>query len=154
MAGWENISLDDPQDDYLRLRPIVLRIMKTIYRNFDPAHEPVDIDHWWHSPSLSYQVEPGASEPSIVILNLREGQPDNPVMDTHFTINLNTQRIHDKFQDMRSAAPADCLGDLQTIRNCVCQEVISIKAAQDKRARDLRLQEEAKRQALLQVSWF
>jgi hypothetical protein len=26
--------------------------------------------------------------------------PDNPVMDTHFMINLNTQQIHDKFQDM------------------------------------------------------
>ncbi|KIM86336.1 hypothetical protein PILCRDRAFT_322621 [Piloderma croceum F 1598] len=154
MAGWKNISLDDPQDDFLRLRPIVLRVMKTVYRNFDPAHEPVGIDHWWHSPSLSYQVEPGASEPSIVILNLREGQPDNPVMETHFMINLNTQRIHDKLQDVRFAAPADCLGDLETIRNSVRQEVRSIRAAQDKRARDLHLQEEAKRQALFQVSGF
>jgi hypothetical protein len=25
---------------------------------------------------------------------------DNPVMDTHFMINLNMQQIHDKFQDM------------------------------------------------------
>jgi hypothetical protein len=33
-------------------------------------------------------------------LNLQEGQPDNPAMDTHFMINLNTQQIHDKFQDM------------------------------------------------------
>jgi hypothetical protein len=39
-------------------------------------------------------------ELSITILNLQEGQPDNPAMDTHFMINLNTQQIHDKFQDM------------------------------------------------------
>jgi hypothetical protein len=85
-------------------------------------------------------------------LNIREGQPDNPAMGkAHFMINLNTQQIHDKFLDMRSAAPTDCLGDLQTIRNCVCREV---RAAQDKGARDLRLQEEAKQQALLQVSGF
>jgi hypothetical protein len=56
-------------------------------------------------------------ELSIIILNLQEGQPDNPAMDTHFMINLNTQQIHDKFQDMQSAAPTNCLGDLQTIRN-------------------------------------
>ena len=37
---------------------------------------------------------------SIIILNLQEGQPDNPAMDTHFMINLNMQQIHDKFQDM------------------------------------------------------
>jgi hypothetical protein len=37
---------------------------------------------------------------SITILNLQEGQPDNPAMDTHCMINLNTQQIHDKFQDM------------------------------------------------------
>ena len=24
---------------------------------FDPDYEPTDIDHWWHSPSSSYQVE-------------------------------------------------------------------------------------------------
>jgi hypothetical protein len=61
-----------------------------------------------------------------------QGLPDNPAMDTHFMINLNMQQIHDKFQDMRSAVPTNCLGDLQTIRNCVCQEVRSIKAAEDK----------------------
>jgi len=43
---------------------------------------------------------------------------------------------------------------LLTIRNCVCQEVRSIKAAQDKSAKDLHLQEEVKQQALLQVSGF
>jgi hypothetical protein len=40
------------------------------------------------------------TEQSIIIWNPQEGQPDNPAMDTHFMINLNTQQIHDKFQDM------------------------------------------------------
>jgi len=62
-------------------------------------------------------------EPSIVILNLQEGQPDNPVMDTHFMINLNTQQIHDKFLDVWSIAPADCLGDLQIV--CVRKSDLS-----------------------------
>ena len=87
MPRWQNISID------VGLRPVVLRVMKAVYRNFDPIHEPAAIDPWWHSPSLSYQVEQGASEPSIVILNLREGQPDNPAMDTHFMINMNTQQV-------------------------------------------------------------
>jgi hypothetical protein len=125
--------------------------MKAVYRDFDPVHEPSSIDHWWHSPSLSYQVEQGASEPSVVILNLREGQPDNPAMDTHFMINLNTQRIHDKFKDVRFAAPADTLGDLETLRNHVRQEVRSKKDAREQMLRNRRLQEETKRKALLQV---
>jgi hypothetical protein len=126
--------------------------MKAVYRNSDPAHMVSGIDHWWHSPSLSYQVEKGAAEPSIVILNFREGQPDHPAMDTHFMINMNTQRIHDKFKDQRFPAPPEILEDLETLRNCVCQEVRSEMVAQERRARELRKQHEAKRQAFIQVS--
>ena len=151
MAGWQNI---DVQEDarFRHLCPIVLRVMKAVYHAFDPLHEPTGIDTWWHSPSLSYQVEKGGSEPSIVILNLREGQPDNPAVDTHFMININTKRIHDKFTDEHFPAPTEILGDLEALKNCVCQVVISKKAAQERRARELRTQQEAKHKAFLQVS--
>jgi hypothetical protein len=146
MPCWQNISIG------VGLRPIVLRVMKAVYRNFDPIHEPAVIDHWWHSPSLSYQVEQGASEPSIVILNLREGQPDNPAMDTHFMINMITQQIHNKFKDERFPTPNEILGDLEILRNHVRQHVRSKNVAQEKRLQDLHLQQEAKYKALLQVS--
>jgi hypothetical protein len=151
MGDWRNISFnfgEGPQN----LQPTVLRIMKAVYRNFDPTHEPADIDHWWHSPSLSYQSDCGALEPRIIILNLREGQPDNPAMDTHFMINMNTQRIHDKFKDVRFPVPTNILGDLETLRNHVRQMVRSKKAAEDRRAMERRLQEEKKHKALIQVS--
>jgi hypothetical protein len=150
MGNWKNISLEE-EEDFHNLRPIVLRVMKAVYRTFDPLHEPSGIDHWWYSPSLSYQVEQGASDPSIVILNLGEGQPNQPAMDTHFMINLNTLRIHDKFKDERFPAPTDSLGDLEMLKNHVRQQVRTRNAAQEKRLRELRLQEEAKRKAILRV---
>jgi hypothetical protein len=97
-------------------------------------------------------LHPCRTKSSIVILNLREGQPDNPAVDAHFMININTKRIHDKFTDQHFPAHTEILGDLEALKNCVCQVVISKKAAQERRARELRTQQEAKRKAFLQVS--
>ena len=149
MAGWQNIN------DFQSVRPVVHRVMQAVYRSFDPDNNgPATMDHWWHSPSLSYQVDQGATEPSIVILNLREGEPDYPAMNTHFMINLNTQRIHDKFRDVRFPAPAEILEDLETLRNHVRKEIRADIDAEERRVRGVQLREEKRRKALLQVRFL
>jgi len=148
MAGWQNIN------DFHSVRPVVCRVMQAVYRSFDSNNGPVTMDHWWNSPSLSYQVDQGATEPSIVILNLREGEPDYPAMNTHFMINLNTQRIHDKFRDVRFPAPAEILEDLETLRNRVRQEIRADIDAEERRVREVQLRKEKRRNALLQVGVF
>lgn len=76
--------------------------MESVYRHSDPVHEPTRIDDWWHSPLLSYQVEDlEASEPSIVILYLGDGESDQSTMKTYFMINLNLMRIHDTLSILR-----------------------------------------------------
>ncbi|KAF9463612.1 hypothetical protein BDZ94DRAFT_1321749 [Collybia nuda] len=112
--------------------------MKTVYRHFHLSKIPLTIDHWWHSPSLSYQVEQSNPlEPSVIILNLREGLPDHPSMNTHFMINLNTCRIHDKFKDERYPAPPEILETLGQIKQYVRD---SLKAGRKRQDENLRLQ--------------
>ncbi|KAG2366122.1 hypothetical protein BDR07DRAFT_1396981, partial [Suillus spraguei] len=39
-----------------------------------PERPPLfKVNNWWHSLSLSYQIEESRREPSIVTLNLRDG---------------------------------------------------------------------------------
>ncbi|KAG1881006.1 hypothetical protein F4604DRAFT_1578369, partial [Suillus subluteus] len=97
--------------------PLVVQVMQCIYSTVNPERPPpFTVDNWWHSLSLSYQVDESGREPSIVILNLREGEPDQPTMNTHFMINLNTMRVHDKFQDHRFPAPQEILSVLGELR--------------------------------------
>lgn len=100
--------------------PQVVQVMQCIYTTVHPEHPPpFTVDCWWHSLSLSYQVEESGREPSVVILNLREGESDYPNMDTHFMINLNTMRVHDKFQDHRFPVPQEILSVLGQLREYV-----------------------------------
>src|SRR5262249_39743659 len=80
MSSRKSIVFDDDEHP---LAPVVLRIMQCVYRQFHPSRVPVEIDHWWFSASLSYQVDGETQQPKI-ILNLREGESDYPAMDTHF----------------------------------------------------------------------
>ncbi|KAG2144408.1 uncharacterized protein EDB93DRAFT_1087715, partial [Suillus bovinus] len=109
---------------------------------------PFTVDCWWHSLSLSYQVEESGREPSIVILNLREGQPDQPEMDTHFTINFNTMRFHDKFQDHRFPVPQEILSVLGQLREYVRNIVRSRWEAKEAQKRETarRLEKEREEQ--------
>lgn len=150
MPRWQNISLD-PGEDVHHLRPRVLRITQSVYRQLDPGRIPHGLDHWWNTPSISYQVEGDASKPSIVILNLREGQPDCPAIDTHFMINLNTFRIHDKFQDQRYPVPPDAVEDLTFVKDLVYRVVKSAKERREEGARRVELQKIEQQNALLQV---
>ncbi|KAG1769926.1 hypothetical protein EV702DRAFT_1011778 [Suillus placidus] len=100
--------------------PRVVQVMQCIYTTVNPeGPPPFTVDSWWHSLSLSYQVEESGREPSIVILNLREGESDEPIMNTHFMINLNTMRVHDKFQDYRFSVPQEILSVLTQLREYV-----------------------------------
>ncbi|KAG0705689.1 hypothetical protein DFH29DRAFT_847094 [Suillus ampliporus] len=116
MSGqWQSIIFDDPTSRHPMLSRVV-QVMQCIYYAVDPAHPPPPtVMKWWHSQSLSYQVGESGYEPSIVILNLREGRQDS-TMKTHFTINLNTMTVIDKFQNRRFPAPKairSVLGDLE-----------------------------------------
>jgi hypothetical protein len=120
MSLWKSDVFDG---GYHPMQSVVLRVMRVVYQHFDPLHKPARIDHWWYSPSLSHQVDAVSLEPSIIILNLREGQPDYPAMDTHFMINLNTSRIHDKFKDIRYPCPLELGSDLEKLRQYVRRKV-------------------------------
>ncbi|KAG1824908.1 uncharacterized protein BJ212DRAFT_553683 [Suillus subaureus] len=90
MADWHRIIFGNPMSGHSML-PLVIQVMQWIYSTVDPERPPpFTVDNWWHLLSLSYQVEESGREPSIIILNLREGEPDQPVMNTHFMINLIT----------------------------------------------------------------
>ena len=117
MPPWKIVVFDG--EDEHPMASVVLKVMQAVYRHFDPLRQPMKIDHWWFSPSLSHQVDEGSSEPKIILLTLREGQPDSPAMDTHFMINLNTSRIHDKFKDVRFPCPVDITPELEEIRRYV-----------------------------------
>lgn len=119
MSPWNNVVFDEEDP----MAQTVLRVMQVVYRHFDPFHQPAEIDPWLFSPSLSYQVDEGSSEPSIIILNLREGLPDYLAMNTHFMINLNTSRIHDKFKDIRFPCPVEITSELEELRHIVRSEV-------------------------------
>ncbi|KII88165.1 hypothetical protein PLICRDRAFT_41303 [Plicaturopsis crispa FD-325 SS-3] len=134
MTGWKNIAIDEQPSH--PLCPKVLQVMQAVYRQADSLNVPAAIDHWWFSPSISYQVDPASLEPSIVIINLREGQPDQPAMDNHFMINLNTKRVHDKFKDERFSAPPEILGVLEEIRTYVVDSVRRQNTIRDKAVRD------------------
>ncbi|KAG0701787.1 hypothetical protein DFH29DRAFT_925377 [Suillus ampliporus] len=119
MPEWESIIFDDPTSEHAML-PRVVQVMKCIYSTVDPALSPPStVDTWWHSLSLSYQVGSSGREPSIVILNLREGEADDPIMSTHFMINLNTMRVHDKFMNHRFPVPQEILSVLEGLREYV-----------------------------------
>jgi hypothetical protein len=141
MARWENIDvLEDP-----RLRLKVLQVANTVYgsRHLAP---PLELDSWWHYPSLAYQVQDGdATEPDIVILNLCEGQQDFPDMDTHFMCNLNSLRIHDKFKDERFPAPDDTVEILHELREHAVTHARVAKQQRDA-AREWQLQREKREQ--------
>ncbi|KAG1896755.1 uncharacterized protein F5891DRAFT_575353 [Suillus fuscotomentosus] len=119
MAGWNSIIFDDPTSGHPML-PQVVQVMRCIYTAVNPERPPpFTVDIWWHSLSLSYQVQESGREPSIVILNLREGEPHQPAMDPHFMINLNTMRVHDKFQDHRFPVPQEILPVLGELKEYV-----------------------------------
>ncbi|KAG1728644.1 uncharacterized protein EDB91DRAFT_1161471 [Suillus paluster] len=119
MSGWKSIIFDDPSSDHPML-PLVVRVMKCIYSTVDPTRPPPStVDNWRRSPSLSYKVHESGREPSIVILNLREGEEDHPRMNTHFMINLNTMFICDKFKNNRFPAPQEILASLGELRDYV-----------------------------------
>lgn len=103
------------------LRQMIRRVMKIVYEHFDPTNMPTDdIDGWWHSPTLLYQIDSSdTTAPSAIVLNLREGQPDPPVMDIHFAINLNTNRIDDKFSGDQFTVPEDASGTLGDIKEYI-----------------------------------
>jgi hypothetical protein len=119
MSPWKSIVFKGGPHT---LAPTVLGVMIAVYQQFDPSRTPYFIDNWWYSPSLSHQVvqlDDGCSEPSIIILNLREGLPSSPSMQTHFMINLNTSIIHDKFKDVRYPCPDDITADLEVLREYI-----------------------------------
>jgi len=136
MVGWEDIIFDDPMSGHSML-PQVVRVMQCIYTTVNPERPPpFTVDSWWHSLSLSYQVEESGREPSIVILNLREGEPDQPAMNTHFMINLNTMRVHDKFQDYRFPVPQEIVSVLGELREYVRGIIRSRWEAKEARNRE------------------
>jgi hypothetical protein len=107
--SWKNINFEE--DPLHPLRPKMLQIMKTVYQHLDSRSGSTIGGILGRSRRLSYQIDSSNPiEPSIVILKFREGQSDSPAMDTHFMINLNTNRIHDKFKNERFPAPLEILG--------------------------------------------
>ncbi|KAH7920976.1 hypothetical protein BV22DRAFT_1097271 [Leucogyrophana mollusca] len=140
MTSWTSISFDGSEPEQ-PLQPQILQVMQSVYRNAS-LPPPFAIDHWWHSPTLSYQVDDSGQEPSIVIINLREGRPDQPGMDTRFMINLNTMRVHDKFQDRRFPAPSDIIQTLHELREYVRSSLRRQHETLDRERQEARLRKQ------------
>ncbi|OAX34199.1 hypothetical protein K503DRAFT_774817 [Rhizopogon vinicolor AM-OR11-026] len=143
MSGWRNITFTSGHAMY----PLVDQVMQCIYRTVNPR---------CHLPSLSYRENESGYEPSIVILNLREGSQ----MKTHFMINLNSMNIHDKFEDTRFSIPEEIQSAATQLREYARKVVREGKEAEEARRREeaLRLQkareEHRKRvQASIICSW-
>jgi hypothetical protein len=89
---------------------------------------------WRYSQSLSYQVHKDGYVPSIVILNLREGQRDS-TMKTLFTINLNTMTVNDKVQNRHFPVPNEIGSSLRDLDEYVRKTVQEKKEAEVEEAR-------------------
>ncbi|GBE83544.1 hypothetical protein SCP_0505980 [Sparassis crispa] len=113
MSGWKNIIVE-------------------VYKAYDPQHVPFSFDQWWHSQSIGYQLDPSGSEPSVIILNLREGLADYPGMDTRFTVNLNTRRVIDKVTKSRVPVPQEVLPSLDEIEKYVRKTITNQKEAAER----------------------
>ncbi|KAG1750180.1 hypothetical protein EDB19DRAFT_95943 [Suillus lakei] len=101
---WQSIIFDDPRSKHPML-PRVVKVMHCIYRTANPKRPPPPaVMKWRYSQSLSYQINKDGYEPSIVILNLREGQRDSTTK-TLFTINLNAMTVNDRCRNRHFPVP-------------------------------------------------
>ncbi|KAG2140070.1 hypothetical protein DEU56DRAFT_798404 [Suillus clintonianus] len=135
MSGqWESIIFDDPRSRHPML-PLVVKVMHCIYVTVDPTRPPPPtVMKWWHSQSLSYQVHDHEYEPSIVILNLREGKRDS-TMKTHFTINFNTMTVNDVSLNRRFPVPNEIHSVVRDLDEYVRKTVREKKEAEAEEAR-------------------
>jgi hypothetical protein len=151
MASWQNLVIP------ASLRHKVLQIAQAVYEHAECVDIPSSFDPWWYNPSLSYQVQGDSPQPSIVILNLREGLAEDPIMNTHFMINMNTFNIHDKFQNERFPVPQEVAEHLQELRQYVVDHVRRKKEEGDaRRAREAleKKKEEERRVKQVEVRVF
>lgn len=129
------VDIDVFEDPRHPLKPKIVEVVKTVYLHFDPVNlrSTMDIiDPWWRSPLLSaYQVDTGHPAALMITLNIKEGEQDDAYMSTHFVINLNTLRIHDKFTGEQHPVPLEILGVLEEIVQFMKQEVRARKEARD-----------------------
>ncbi|KDQ53515.1 hypothetical protein JAAARDRAFT_61228 [Jaapia argillacea MUCL 33604] len=109
MAEWKHISFSDEIDKHPLHSPI-LEIMRVVYRQHDPDHEPFEIDQWRSCSSLLYNVHcMPYTEPRTDNLELyiREGRPGSRDTKTHFVVDFMARKVHDKYSDDWSDLPAD-----------------------------------------------
>ncbi|KAG1887259.1 hypothetical protein F4604DRAFT_1238847 [Suillus subluteus] len=131
---WQGIIFDDPRSGHPML-PLVIKVMRCIYRTVNPTRPPpFTVMKWRHSQSLSYQVHEDGYVPSIVILNLREGQQDS-TMKTLFTINLNTMTVNDKVRNRHFPVPNEIGSSLRELDEYVRTIVREKKEAEVEEAR-------------------
>ncbi|KAF9027106.1 hypothetical protein BDZ89DRAFT_1113537 [Hymenopellis radicata] len=124
------------------MRSQLLQIMRTVYQSRGLPSPPA-IDPWWHCPEIRYCVEDSdAAQPKVCIINLGEGEPDQPSIRAHFMINLNIMRVTDKFMDEKFAAPNEIHDLLTEVRAYAVSEFNNRKSATE-RARRQREEREA-----------
>ncbi|EIW84803.1 hypothetical protein CONPUDRAFT_69802 [Coniophora puteana RWD-64-598 SS2] len=124
MPTWENIVFDGLSPH--PLESDMLEIMQSTYRSAGLS-PPDTIDHWWHSPSIGYQLNADGSAPTIVIINVREGEPDQPKMNTHFTINLDRLSVKDRKSNRYIEIPGEIAPRLNKVRQWVCDDIANKK---------------------------
>jgi len=127
MPSWKNIVFDGLSETPHPLEADILEIMQSIYRGAGLS-PPASIDHWWHSPSISYQLNADESAPTIVIINLREGEPDQATMNTRFTINLDRLSVNDKWANRYVEAPREIVPRLNKVRQWVYNNIANRRA--------------------------
>jgi len=129
-GGWQNIQFGELPGS---LRPEVVKIMQSVYLHANPTAPPPSADRWWNDPSIGYQVDGESPEPSIVILNLREGLSDHPSMNTHFMVNLSMLRVHDKFKNVKFPVPEEAVKSARVVFQYVRRLLRDKKLAADMR---------------------
>ena len=125
-----------------------------MYKLLDPTgRQPSRIDSLWNSSSLSYVLEPGASAPRTVFLELCDGAPNAPAMETHFYINLSRMVIRNNFESRSIRAPSGIAKDMLDLRDHVLHYIRNERREErNRRLTAERTKKEAAEEKRFQVS--
>ncbi|THH10297.1 hypothetical protein EW146_g8422 [Bondarzewia mesenterica] len=154
MAGYVSLSDNLPRS----LKSNLATCAKVIWKDLADKHVD-ELDHWWKTVGVRY-IPPSAPDndptPQALILNLLEGEPDQPSKSAAFTVDIMRRRVKDQRNIGYAAIPEVCIPILDDLEQWVLgiperrREEMALRVAdaerereaQRKRKRELREAEE------------
>ncbi|KAJ7512437.1 hypothetical protein B0H11DRAFT_1951204 [Mycena galericulata] len=128
--GYKSMRFGDAYDEYndgpRQLRPAILKTVQSIYRELaKDQRPPLDLDNWYHSAVLSYEIDP-----VVITLLVVEGENSDTFVAPQTRFCLVTDvganprgSLEDEFGGKPGRIPANISADFQPVRDWVKADI-------------------------------